>query len=486
LGAVLAEARTASARRRHARVNPITEISPYDRLCWPEGQLECALATGRHRRELIAYFGEREYQLLAGLARSAERARRRRSHATAGADERAASGRSRRVRLAARSVARVYLLPGLMGSQLGWPRAATEPPELLWLDPFDIVHGGLTALHWPAHVQHPADPPLTTLGVIPHTYLALKLRLIAAGFEVVMYDYDWRADLGGLAHELAARLGADPAGELVLLGHSMGGLLARAALARLSATVPAKRIRRVILLGTPHAGSIGAVQALRATYPLLLRLAAMDREHDAPALTRGVFRSFASLYQMLPEGCDGLDLFAPAHWPGARRAAHASAAPDARLLEAAREFRRTLVPPDERQVCIVGTGQRTVTGLMRIGAQFRYEVSSAGDGTVAAASATLPGAQSYSLRCEHSELPRSERVAAAIVELARRGDTAQLPAGVRARKGRCVYVTDTMLRNAFAAKLDWHHLTAAARRRYMNRLNAPPALYHARARPALR
>jgi hypothetical protein len=34
-----------------------------------------------------------------------------------------------------------------------------------------------------------------------------------------------------------------------------------------------------------------------------------------------------------------------------------------------------------------------------------------------------------------------------------------------------------MLRQAFTRKLDWQRLSVAARRRYLNRLNAPPPLY---------
>ncbi len=62
---------------------------------------------------------------------------------------------------------------------------------------------------------------------------------------------------------------------------------------------------------------------------------------------------------------------------------------------------------DARFISIIGTAQRTVTSLARRAGQFHYEISDAGDGTVAAICATLPGARNYSLACEHSELPRS-------------------------------------------------------------------------------
>jgi hypothetical protein len=157
------------------------------------------------------------------------------------------------------------------------------------------------------------------------------------------------------------------------------------------------------------------------------------------------------------------------------------------LLRAARRFGDQLAGSDARFFSIVGTGQRTVTGIERRGQQFRYQVSSAGDGTVASACATLPGVRSYSLRCEHSELPRSQSVAAALIDLLQRGRTRQLREGVIARHGRSSYVTDAGLRRELGQKIDWYRLSIGERRQYLNRLNEPPAAYRPRrAGPAVK
>src|ERR1700676_3215383 len=105
------------------------EVSVYDRMCWPEAELERALAGGAHRRELAAYLGGYEYDTLAALARRSVAARRPRS--------------PDRRRL------KIYLLPGILGTQLGRPRVAGEPPDLLWIDPTDIVAGRLAELRLP-------------------------------------------------------------------------------------------------------------------------------------------------------------------------------------------------------------------------------------------------------------------------------------------------------------------------------------------------
>lgn len=428
------------------------EISVYDRMCWPEAELERALALGAHRRELAAYLGGNEYATLAALARKCVAAKRRRRR---------------------RRALKIYLLPGILGSQLGRPRGAGQPPDLLWIDPTDIVQGRLTELRWPRPIgarspRHPVQP----LGAIVYSYLALKLRLAAAGFEIVLHDYDWRDDVLASGRALAERLAGDNAEELALIGHSMGALLARAALAQYGAG--AGRITHLIGMGAPHGGSIAAVQALRATYPIVGRLAAIDRVHDADSLTRLAFRGFKSLYQLLPAAGAALDLFDPDCWPSG------GARPDPRLLRSARGFAAALAAPDARFFSIVGTGQRTVTGIERRGAQFRYQVSSAGDGTVASSCATLPGVASYSLRCEHSELPRSEAVAAALIDLLDRGGTRRLRSGLSARHGISSYVTDAGLRRELGRKIDWHRLSIGQRRVYLNRLSDPPRAYRSR------
>jgi pimeloyl-ACP methyl ester carboxylesterase len=472
------------------------EVSVYDRMCWPPGELERALAMGAHRRELAAFLGAGEYATLSALARQADQVQRR-LHSRRKRPARPASRAP-----AGRAAMTVYLLPGMLGSQLGWPREAAEPPDLLWLDPIDIVNGRLTELSCAegtgvgvasvrgvgsaggsgsasasgvgsAGSQGPCTAgasPLQPLGAIVYSYLALKLRLAAAGFGVVLYDYDWRGDLTAAGGVLASRLEAEPAERLALVGHSMGGLLARAALAQCSAGSAGERIQRLVGIGTPHGGSIAAVQALRATYPTVCRLAAIDRLHDSATLSN-VFRTFPSLYQMLPSAGTRLDLFDPASWP------RDGAQPDQALLQAARGFDAGLASADQRFVCIIGTGQRTVIGVERRGQQFRYAISAAGDGTVAAVRATLPGARNYSLRCEHSELTRNSAVAAGLIDILHRGRTRRLRAGVAARAGRPGYVTDGVLRRALGRKLDWSRMSLAERRRYLNLLNAPPPAY---------
>ncbi len=429
----------------------MTEVSAYDRLRLDDAQLCALLTAGRSRRELQAVFGPGDYALLTALAQRAARTK-------------------------ARPGAPVYLLPGIMGTQLGLARTAPLPPDLLWIDPQDIIAGRLRHLRLGDGATAPDRDQLVTLGAIPYTYLALQLRLRAAGFTVIMHQYDWRRSLVDLAAQFAARVRADGAGTVMIVAHSMGGLIARAAMA-----LPGMQgVQRLIALGVPQCGSFGAVQALRGTYPVVRRLAALDRLHDAETLATQIFGSLPSLYQLLPPQGDGAqpDLHDPQAWP------HTGPRPDATLLQRARGFIASLPPPDSRYCAIAGTRQRTITSVRVAEDDFHYTIGDAGDGSVPLESAALAGCANYYLRCEHSALPRSASVARALRDLLLTGSTATLasvPAASSAHAvaRRQVTVSDQLLRSTWTGKTDWPKLTPAARREYLNQLNQPPPHYAA-------
>lgn len=362
----------------------------------------------------------------------------------------------------------MFLLPGILGTQLGLPRPPPQPPDLLWLDPQDVVAGRLTRLGDP-------QAPLVTLGALPFSYLALQLRLQAAGYEVVVHDYDWRGDLRALAATLVARLRAWPR-PVQVIAHSMGGLLARAALPACGRA----QLQRLVLLGVPNAGAFGAAQALRGSYPVVRRLAALDRLHDAEWLAQEVFARFASLYQLLPRpaAAGDCDLHERGAWP------RSGPQPDASLLAAARGYLASLPPADERCCAIAGVGQRTVVGIEPGADGFSYQVSGAGDGTVALASASPPGMPAWYLRCEHSALPRDARVGRALLELLATGTSHRLARTPPRHATRLLRVGDATLARNWNDKLDWGLLAPEARRRYLEQLNLSPPQYLPPARPS--
>jgi hypothetical protein len=407
------------------------EISAYDRLVWPESEIAHLLVTGQRRREFRAYFGDAEYERLLPLAAAAMRARRDPDRL-------------------------VYVLPGIMGSQLCLPRERPDPDNLLWLDPADFQRGHLMLLAWSSQPVHSAGPVL-------YGYLPLKFALEAEGYTVRCFDHDWRRDIGELGTEFSRRIAAESARRISVIGHSMGGLVARAALR----TEAGSRIEHLITLGTPHGGSFAPVQAVRGVYPLVRRLAQLDPVHSPEALARDVFATFHSLYQMMPH-CEGLDLFDPRNWPSR------GPQPNATLLE--RVAMLDLGGSDTRISSLAGYGFDTAINITRVRDDFYYRYGPAGDGTVPTNRATLPGTEAWYCNVPHNELPRSPLVQAAILELLQEGRPL-LPGAPPTLIDHPRSVSDGELRAQFQSKIDWSQLDAAARRSFLDSLNAaPPSL----------
>jgi pimeloyl-ACP methyl ester carboxylesterase len=412
-------------------------ISAYDRLVWPEGAIEQLLATGQRRREVRAYLGEHEYQLLKPLAVAAAATAAHRNHC-------------------------VFIVPGIMGSQLGLPRQAPLPDNLLWVDPIDFQQGNLGLLALPG-------PEIRSCGPVLYSYLALKFALQIAGYEVRFFDYDWRRDLQELGNLLATRIEAQVAAQpdtlVSLVGHSMGGLVGRTALLNAAGA----RVQRLVTIGAPHDGSFAPVQALRGVYPLVRRIAQLDPVRSAETLARDVFATFHSLYQMLPRPHAGTDLLDPRNWP------RTGPQPNATLL--ARVPMLQLGGPDSRIVAIAGYGVHTVVNAALVHEDFFYRVELGGDGTVPTARAVMPGVPAWYCRAAHSELPRSAAVQEAVVSLLA-GETPALAAAPDPEPASGFAVSDRELREQFVDKIDWAQLTPAARRHFLDSLNEPTPLRH--------
>ncbi len=416
---------------------PADHITPYDRLALDEGSLIAALASRTPNEGLVEYFGEALHAELAALARTTTRKRKSR------APQR-----------------RVYLLPGIMGSQLGFIRGGKRPNDILWLDPIDIAFGRLTELRMSDTSR------IVALGAMNYSYLKLTLSLRKAGFDAVLLDYDWRLDIATLGKLLADRLTADGRDQIALIGHSMGGLVARAALMHAAG----KQVSQLIMLGTPNSGSLAAVQALRGTYSVVRKIAMLDLRHNAEFLARNVFASFPGLHELLPanRSVSDFDLFDAAAWPAK------GPGPDAALLRAATGLEQRMAPADARFNMVVGCNRTTATGVALRDGDFEYEYSQQGDGTVPIELARLAGARHSYVECGHSDMPLADRVIAGTIDLLTTGATQRFAAAPPVKRGALTRVRDAELREQFQGKIDWPHMTPEQRRLFLDTLNEAP------------
>ena len=393
-----------------------------------DDQIVALLRSGAHAALLAAYFGEPEYRELAQLAKLA------------------ATRRNPRGR-------RVFVLPGIMGSRLGL--VTRKSYSLLWLHPTAVANGALTQL------AIPGARALRAVGVMLPGYLKLRLRLEIAGFRPVFCPFDWRRDVDQLARQFARLIERSGERKALVVGHSMGGLVARAALA-----YDKRRVARLIQLGAPNDGSFAPLQALRAVYPTVRKIAALDRMHSAEQLARAVYHTLPGIYQLLPAA-----LFDAQNWPADELA------PDAKLLARARKLRAKLPAASDRCSVIVGVGQETIVSVARTEGGFRYEYRAAGDGTVPLAHAQWSDAATWFASENHGALTQNDVVLTAVADILKTGDTRRLRATApRAAEAAARMVTDAELRAIALRKVQWETLSLDSRRRILEPVISPEFL----------
>ena len=231
----------------------------------------------------------------------------------------------------------VYLLPGIMGSQL-----AVGGDEI-WMDPIGLANGGIERLAI-------GEPGVEPIGIIRSTYAKL-VDYLSRDYEVVPFPYDWRRSLleegRRFGSELMAKLDATPL-PVHVVAHSMGGLLTRAMMAERAEAWDRfkQRSGRVVMLGTPNKGSFFINNVLLGREQLVAGLSLLDFKHCRGEIL-GIFRQFRGLLEMLPmDSADG-DYHSPDRW----RELHAACGsdcdwqiPDDADLEASSRLRRAPRP----------------------------------------------------------------------------------------------------------------------------------------------
>lgn len=329
------------------------------------------------------------------------------------------------------------MLPGLPGSHL------RADGERVWLHLPDVALGRLHRLDV-RNTEWQVEPD----GWFSSRYGALAQYLEERGHEVVVFDYDWRLSLAHNAHRLgetvrAITRNAEHAGlPLRILGHSMGGWVALFWLSTDTDeswnTLCRDRDARLVMAGTPLAGTFESVQLLTGQHPVLRMLAALDFKQDRYALLDR-FRHFPGLLETLPElTADGTDArcFDGRFWAGLAGALHERwTPPEHDALQQAFGVRRRVdvhAPPRHAKRVLYLAGQDTATpcdvAIDECGLVFRHTAEGDGLATWASVPDWLRNARCWYLPdVKHGDLLCVPDAFAAIRELLESGDTRLLP-----------------------------------------------------------
>ena len=373
----------------------------------------------------------------------------------------------------------VVMLPGIMGSCLA------VNGEAIWPNVPALFSGGLAKLAIEAE-------GVSAVGMVGSAYAELA-DYLAVSHQVEPFPYDWRLSLVSEAKRFATFLeplleeAARRKKPLVLLAHSMGGLLARVMIANHPATwakIIAHPQGRLIMLGTPNGGSYTIPRMLMANEPIIQGISLVDIRHSQRELLAIVSR-YPGALEMLPVAATP-DFFSPATWAELERLNNGAwVAPEDSALDRARKVRtevldRNMANP-ERIVYVAGCARETPLQL-RFGPpprnnffgsdgemgtdisfeRFYFEASARGDGRVLWDGGIPGGVKTWYSEAAHGDLAAHQDDFPALRELIETGATQRLRDTAPQVRGRSANVPAAMSETSIHIYPDQETLEAVA------------------------
>ncbi|PEZ06871.1 hypothetical protein CN330_26785 [Priestia megaterium] len=162
---------------------------------------------------------------------------------------------------------------------------------------------------WPIILGKKADYISTLTPIDEHdgveaystllTYLPMKRHFVSQDYKVIDFVYDWRRNNLEHLELLKQKIEEVQSDDIIIIAHSMGGVLAKLCLNKYAEEPFIKRIAKLITVGTPWKGSMNAIKTLKYGAPvpegfggLVTFISSEESKNIAPF--------FPSVYQLLP------------------------------------------------------------------------------------------------------------------------------------------------------------------------------------------
>lgn len=315
----------------------------------------------------------------------------------------------------------VVYLPGFLGSTLGYDEFAGGRFHEVWLDLYNLLTADARFLQLGPDGLSPG--PLAEgrvcypKAIVEAAYEPLALAMEYWGWNVMRVPWDWRLSVLTESRRvwplIRQRFGSQP---FTVLGHSFGGLLARAVYGQMQQTGGDGQLTRIVTLCTPHWGSLETCRLLwrmpRTYRGICLALGWPELVDGAagPAYLDSTIASWPGVYELLASASGG-PLYAeyPAQAASLYKSAtYAGANPFAsQALMTAAVFDQEVIAgyvPKGRLASIAGTGYRTaesLSGTSPPDTDAGWVYTQDGDGLVTLDQAFVPGCNFLTVNTDH-------------------------------------------------------------------------------------
>jgi len=314
----------------------------------------------------------------------------------------------------------IFFVPGIFGTKLKLNGKTVWPPSLCKVFSDDEVDDLMSDDVVPG-------PILSSIGPID-IYGPIIDALTAAtdgkpNETLVLWPYDWRRNLIDISGDFAAKLATitGTGDEIVLIAHSMGGLIVRGALenpANKAAAWQAK-VKMAVFLATPHEGATDALAEVTG-------LEAAPGFTKAQSIRLNSSDKYPAAYQLLPP------LDAPVFWSGpgdtvrpfGSNATWTALGLRLSAMPLLTGFRKLLNPASRpsgrRYVAVVSSAHETVVRVLPTGTSPAFDAHkdpTSGDGTVRIQSATALNCQTLFVTANHIGVSQSGDTHAFLLQL---------------------------------------------------------------------